>query len=70
MSLAEIKQTISAMNEEERFLAAAYLRVLERENDLEWRRSMAERCDRIAQGQKSTLDQALKMHAALESEGL
>ncbi len=70
MSLTEIKQTISAMNEEERFLAAAYLRVLERENDLEWRRAMAERCDRVAQGHKSTLDQALKMHAALESEGL
>jgi len=58
MSLAEVKQTIGAMNEEERFLAAAYLRVLERENDLEWRRSMAARSDRIAQGQKSTLDQA------------
>ncbi len=70
MSLAEVKQTIGAMNEEERFLAAAYLRVLERENDLEWRRSMAARCDRIAQGQKSTLDQAHKMHVALESEGL
>ena len=69
MSLAEVKQTIGAMNEEERFLAAAYLRVLERD-DLEWQRSMAERCDRIAQGQKSTLDQAHKMHVALESEGL
>lgn len=70
MSLAEIKQTISAMNEEERFLAAAYLRVLARENDLEWQRSMAERCDRGGQGQKSTLEQAHKMHRALESEGL
>ncbi|HSH39599.1 MAG TPA: hypothetical protein VK993_12520 [Chthoniobacterales bacterium] len=70
MSFAEIKQTISAMNEEERFLAAAYLRVLERENDLEWQRSMAERCDRIAEGRKVTLEQAIKMHVALESEGL
>jgi uncharacterized protein YllA (UPF0747 family) len=70
MSLAEIKQTIGAMTEEERFLAAAFSRVLARENDPDYRRSMAERCDRMAAGRKSSLDQAMKMHAALESEGL
>lgn len=70
MSLTEIKQTITAMNEEERFLAAAFLRVLTRENDLEYQRSITERCDRIAQGQRSTLDQAIKLHTALETEGL
>ena len=70
MSLTEIKQTIRAMTEEERFLAAAFLRTLARESDPDYRRSMAERCDRIANGTKSTLDQAKKMHAALESEGL
>jgi hypothetical protein len=41
--------------DEERFLAAAFLRVLARENDPEYRRSMTERCDRIAEGRQSTL---------------
>jgi hypothetical protein len=70
MSLAEIKQTIGAMSEEERFLAAAVLRVLARENDPDYRRSMTERCNLMADGQTATLEQALKMHVALESEGL
>ncbi len=70
MSLAEIKQTIGAMTDEERFLAAAFLRVLARENDPDYRRSMTERCDRMAEGRRSTLDQAIKMHTALESDGL
>lgn len=70
MSTAEIKQTIEAMNEEERFFAASYLGVLIRRNDPEFRRTLGERVDRIAVGEKITLEQAVKTHAGLESEGL
>ncbi len=70
MSLTEIKQAIGSMTEEERFLAAAFLRVLARENDPDYRRLIAERCDRVAGGKISTLDQARRIHSALEAEGL
>jgi hypothetical protein len=70
VSTAEIKQTIEAMNEEERFFAASYLGVLIHRNDHEYRRMLGERMDRIAQGAKVTLDQALKAHDAIEAEGL
>ncbi len=58
------------MNEEERFFAASYLGVLIRRNDPEFRRALGERLDRIAEGEKITLEQAVKTYAALESEGL
>ena len=70
MSTAEIKQTIEAMSEEERFFAASYLGVLIHRNDSEYRRALGERMDRIGQGNKITLSQALKTHNALEAEGL
>ncbi|HAK05936.1 MAG TPA: hypothetical protein DCO65_01470 [Spartobacteria bacterium] len=70
MSTAEIKQTIEGMSDEERFFAASYLGVLIRREDPDYRRALGERLDRIAHGSKLTLDQAVKTHAALESEGL
>ncbi len=70
MSTAEIKQTIEAMSDEERFFAASYLGVLIHRDDHEYRRMLGERMDRVTQGNKVTLDQALKAHDALESEGL
>jgi hypothetical protein len=70
VSTAEIKQTIEAMSDEERFFAAAYLGVLIRRDDSEYRRVLGDRLDRIAAGQKITFDQALKTHSALETEGL
>ncbi len=71
MSLTEIKQTISALTDEERFLAAAFLRVLARANDPDYRRSVTERCDRMAEGRRSTLDQAIDFyHYDLYSQAL
>ena len=70
MSTAEIKQTIEAMSGEERFFAAAYLGVLIRRDDSEYRGMLGERLDRIAAGGKITLDQVMKTHSALETEGL
>jgi hypothetical protein len=70
VNTAEIKQTIEAMSEEERFFATSYLRVLIHRDDQEYRRMIGERMDRIAQGAKFTLDQALKIHKTLEAEGL
>jgi hypothetical protein len=70
VSTAEIKQTIEAMSDEERFFAASYLRVLVNRGDSEYGRVLGERIDRIGQGNKITLSQALKTHNALEAEGL
>jgi hypothetical protein len=70
MSTAEIKRTIESMTAEERFFAAAYLGILIRRDDLEYRRVLAERLDRVAAGEKVTLTQAANSHAALEKEGL
>jgi limonene-1,2-epoxide hydrolase len=70
MSTAEIKQTIEAMSDEERFFAASYLGVLIHRDDAEYLRVLGERMDRVAQGNKITLEQALKAHDALEAEGL
>lgn len=70
MSTAEIKRTIESMNDEERFFAAAYLGVLIHRSDPEYRRILGERIDRIAQGNKITLQQAAKTHDALEKESL
>lgn len=70
MSTAEIKRTIEAMSDDERFFAAAYLGVLIHRSDPEYRRMLGERIDRIAQGNKITLQQATKTHDALKAEGL
>ena len=64
---AEIKRTIEAMTEDERFFAAAYLGVLIRRTDPAYRRTLA---DRIDLGQKISPGKAQKAHTALESEGL
>jgi hypothetical protein len=70
VSTAEIKQTIEAMSDEERFFAASYLGVLIHRDDAEYLRTLGERMDRVAQGKKITLEQALKAHDTLEAEGL
>jgi len=70
MSTSEIKRTIEAMNDEERFFAAAYLGVLIHGSDPAYRRRLGERLDRISQGNKITLKQAVNTHDALEKEGL
>lgn len=58
------------MTEEERFFAVAYLHHLAHERDPAYQALLTERMRRMDAGQKVTLEQALRIHQALEVEGL
>jgi hypothetical protein len=70
MSLAEVKASIDGMTDEERFFAAAYLQHRAQQRDLAYQALLAERMKRMDAGQKVTLEQAQRIHQALEAEGL
>ncbi|MBI4657233.1 MAG: hypothetical protein HY735_00025 [Verrucomicrobia bacterium] len=70
MNTSEIKSNIDRMTEEERFFAAAYLHHLAQERDPAYQAVLAERMSRMDAGHKVTLEQAQRIHQALESEGL
>lgn len=70
MSIAEIKDSIDRMTDEERFFAAAYLQYRAQTNDPAYQALLSERMKRMDGGQKVTLEQSQRIHAALEAEGL
>jgi hypothetical protein len=70
VSIAEIKASIDQMTDEERFFAAAYLQHRAQANDPAYQAVLAERMKRMDAGQKVTLQQAQRIHDALEAEGL
>lgn len=70
MSTSEIKSSIDQMTEEERFFAVAYLQHLAQERDPAYQALLTSRMRRMDAGQKVTLEQALRIHHALEVEGL
>ncbi len=70
MSTREIKASIDQMTEDERFFAAAYLHHLAQSGDPAYRASLGTRMTRMEAGQKFSLEQAERLHAALEAEGL
>ena len=70
MSIAEIKASIDRMTDEERFFAAAYLQHRAQENDPAYQALLSERMKRMDAGRKVTLEQAQRIHEALEAEGL
>lgn len=70
MSIAEIKASIDQMTDEERFFAAAYLHHRAQASDPAYQSLLSERMKRMDAGLKVTLDQAQRVHEALESEGL
>jgi len=70
MSTVEIKASIDRMSDEERFFAAAYIQHLAQSSDPAYQSLLAERMQRMDGGQKFTLEQAQRIHAALEAEGL
>jgi hypothetical protein len=65
-----IKSSIDRMTVEERFFAAAYLRHLAQERDPAYRNLLNERMKRMDESKKVTLEQAQRIHQALDSEGL
>ena len=58
------------MTDEERFFAAAYLHHRAQERDAAYNTMLSERMKRMDEGRKITLDQAQRIHQALEAEGL
>ena len=70
MSIAEIKDSIDHMTDEERFFAAAYLQHRAQANDPAYQALLSERMNRMDAGHKVTLEQAQRIHDALEAEGL
>jgi hypothetical protein len=70
VSIAEIKDSIDRMTDEERFFAAAYLQHRAQANDPAYQALLSERLNRMDAGRKVTLEQAQRIHDALEAEGL
>jgi hypothetical protein len=58
------------MTEDERFFAVAYLQHLAQERDPSYQALLSERMRRMDAGHKVTLEQAQRIHQALEAEGL
>lgn len=58
------------MTDEERFFAAAYLQHRAQAENPAYRRILTERMKRMDEGRKLTLEQAHRIHGALEAEGL
>jgi len=58
------------MTSEERVFVLAYLRHLERVDDPVRQSQLGERMRRMDAGHKVTLEQAERLHQALEAEGL
>ena len=70
MNATELRKTIDALSADERFFVAAYLRHLSRVDDPAYRAQLGDRMRRMNAGKRFTLEQALKIHAAMESEGV
>jgi hypothetical protein len=70
VSTADIKATIDQMTDEERFFAAAYLQHRSQGADPGYQALLAARMKRMDAGRKVTFEQALRIHEALEAEGL
>jgi hypothetical protein len=70
VSIAEIKASIDRMTDEERFFAAAYLQHRARASDPAYQSLLSERMKLMDSGQRVTLEQAERIHEALEAEGL
>lgn len=70
MSVAEIKATIDAMTDEERFLAAAYLQHQANERDAVYGGVPNARMEDMDQGKKLVWEDALHMHEMTEQKGM
>ena len=58
------------MSDEERFFAAAYLQHRAQAADPGYQALLSERMNRMEAGKRVTLEQAQRIHEALEAEGL
>lgn len=58
------------MTDEERFFAAAYLQHVSQTRDPAYQAMLGQRLRRMEAGRKVSLEQAWRVHQALEAEGL
>ncbi len=70
MSLTEAKRMVDDMSLEERLFLAAYLHHRLRADNPANRAILEERMREVDAGNKVTLEQAWRLHKALENEGL
>lgn len=70
MTVAKLKRTVDAMKPEERAFVGAYLQHLARVDDPVHKTRLGERMRRMDAGRKVSLEQAKRLHQALEKEGL
>ena len=70
MDLARLKQIVEEISQEERLFLAAYLHHRLRASDPAYRADLEERMRQIESGNKVSLEEAWRLHRALEAEGL
>jgi hypothetical protein len=70
VSTSEIRASIDSMTDEERFFAAAYLQHRAQEREPQYASMLTERMELMESGKKIPLEQAKRIHRALETEGL
>lgn len=70
MTVAKLKQTVDAMKPAERAFVAAYLQHLSRVDDPQHKARLGQRMRRMDSGRKVSLEQAKRLHQALEAERL
>ena len=69
MSVADVKQQIDQMTDDERFYVAAYLQHLVNEKDAEYRSECSSANRRMDEGKKVSFEELTARHEALEKEG-
>jgi hypothetical protein len=70
MTHTDLIKTVDGLGAEDRIFLTAYLQHLARVDDPVHRAQLGQRNRRIESGRKITLEQAQRLHDALESEGL
>ncbi len=66
----QVKSQIDAMDDEDRFFAAAYLQHLANERDEQRQSRLEARMQRMDEGSKFSQEQLLELHKQLEAQGL
>jgi len=69
MSMAELKQAVEILTEDERLELAEYLRWRSRKDDPQWQAEVGERLNRCLPGQGMPGTQLQALHDKLSAEG-
>ena len=67
MSIAELKKIVDETSGDQRVFLAAYLRHVERRDDLAHRENLDRLCEEATSGQRYSLERARELHSKLEA---